>query len=374
MSGATTIRPARSNSAPVASASRRASGDASTPAAHSTVRVGMISVWSPLRTVTWSGFTSVTMVPVRHGDAEARQGGGGLARQAGGVGPEDAIRPFQQQDAGAARLDGAEVVSQRPVRHLGDGPGQLHAGRPRADENERQPRLLLFRVRADLGRLEGVQDAAADFERVLDRLEAGGVFFPFGMVEVVMPGAGRHDQRVVADGGPGGQAHLAPVEVEADDFAHEDAGVALPAQQGAERRGDVGRRQAAGRHLIEQRLKEVEVAPVDQRHLDGGLAQGLGGVEAAEAAAHDDDAMLAFHEGVRPDDRMNKKAVGRSRDREGAGAVRRRTPLPHGRGSEFVRPYSFFSSIGSLTGWTKKVEFLSADILAAYSSASFRWG
>ena len=98
-------------------------------------------------------------------------------------------------------------------------------------------------------------------------------------------------------------------EVEADDLVHEDAGVALAAEQGAERRGDVGRRQAAGRHLVEQRLEQVEVAPVDERDFDRDLAQRLGGVKAAEAAADDDDAVLAVHARWPPDSARGRPAL-----------------------------------------------------------------
>ena len=42
------------------------------------------------------------------------------------------------------------------------------------------------------------------------------------------------------------------------------------AQQGAQRRCDVGRRQGTRRHLIQKRLEQVEIAPVDQRDLDIG--------------------------------------------------------------------------------------------------------
>ncbi len=52
--------------------------------------------------------------------------------------------------------------------------------------------------------------------------------------------------------------------------------------------------ESARRGLIEQRLEEVEVAAIDQRHLDRRPAQPADSLQAAEAAAHDDDPMPPF--------------------------------------------------------------------------------
>jgi len=43
--------------------------------------------------------------------------------------------------------------------------------------------------------------------------------------------------------------------------------------------------------LIEEGLEEMEVAPVDERHVDPRSTQPLGGVESAEAAPEDHDAV-----------------------------------------------------------------------------------
>ncbi len=45
--------------------------------------------------------------------------------------------------------------------------------------------------------------------------------------------------------------------------------------------------------LVQQRLEEVVVVPVDQGDVDGRHRQRLGGEEAAEAAADDDDSMAS---------------------------------------------------------------------------------
>ena len=111
-----------------------------------------------------------------------------------------------------------------------------------------------------------------------------------------MAGARREDQRVVAD--------LAPIENEAarGEFHSRDLGeqhrdVLGASQDGAERRRDVGRVQRSGRDLIEQGLKQVVVAPVEQG--DAHRCPGKPGdrLQAAESAADDDNAMPALGPG-----------------------------------------------------------------------------
>src|SRR3954464_3362580 len=57
------------------------------------------------------------------------------------------------------------------------------------------------------------------------------------------------------------------IEVEGGHGRVLDLDVAVLAQDAAYRRRDFPLRQDAGRHLVEQRLEEVVVHPVDQRHL-----------------------------------------------------------------------------------------------------------
>src|SRR5262249_25085268 len=53
--------------------------------------------------------------------------------------------------------------------------------------------------------------------------------------------------------------------------------------------------QPARRDLVEQRLEQVKVAPVDQRHLQRRPTEAPRGAEPAEAAADDHDAVYAGH-------------------------------------------------------------------------------
>src|SRR5262245_66688347 len=107
------------------------------------------------------------------------------------------------------------------------------------------------------------------------------------MAEIVVSRSRGHDERVVVDraiaehNAPGGN-------IDAGYFAEHDFDVLAAAQDGSQRLGDIGGRQSARGHLVEQRLKEVEIAAVDQRDLNIGAFESAGSAEAAEAAADDD--------------------------------------------------------------------------------------
>ena len=60
-----------------------------------------------------------------------------------------------------------------------------------------------------------------------------------------------------------------------------------PAEDGADRPGDVAGRERGRRHLVEQRLEQMVVVPVDQRDLGRRAGQGARHLEPAEAGAED---------------------------------------------------------------------------------------
>src|SRR3989454_7326321 len=71
------------------------------------------------------------------------------------------------------------------------------------------------------------------------------------------------------------------------DLREEDRDVGGSAQDGPQRDRDVGRVQRSRGDLVEQRLEEVVVAPVEQRDPHGAVGERPCGVEPAETAAHD---------------------------------------------------------------------------------------
>ncbi len=76
--------------------------------------------------------------------------------------------------------------------------------------------------------------------------------------------------------------------VDADHVVHQNFGVGLLAQDGADGLGDIGRGQDGERHLIEQGLERVMIAPIDDGHIHRELGESDGCVKATKAAAYDD--------------------------------------------------------------------------------------
>ena len=116
-----------------------------------------------------------------------------------------------------------------------------------------------------LRRLEGEQDAAADLERVLQRLESRGEPLPLVVAEVRVARAGGEDEGVVGEGAL--VEDDAPArEVHRPDLREEDAHARGVAQDGAQRHRDVGGGERGRRDLVEERLEEVMVAAVHEGH------------------------------------------------------------------------------------------------------------
>jgi len=179
----------------------------------------------------------------------------------------------------------------------GTPPGQLDAGGSASDDDEREPRGPAVGVRLDLARLERCQDPATDLEGALERLDVGRERPPLVVAEIGVARPGGDDQAVVRDRAPLVAAREpvekdAPAcEIEAGDLAEQDADVPVTLKNAAQRRRDLAGRERAGRHLVDERLKKVEVAPVDQGDVDGRVAQLSDGLQPAESAADDDDAV-----------------------------------------------------------------------------------
>ena len=197
-----------------------------------------------------------------------------------------------EHDAGGAGVDRAEVLVERAVRELGDLAGHLHAGRAGADDHEGQQVVdVVAAGRPELGHLEGAEDPAAQLEGVVDALHAGGELGEVVVAEVGLAGAGGDQQRVVRRHGLATEdlrGDGAGLEVDVGDLAEQDAGVVLPAEHLAGRRGDLALGEDAGRDLVEQRLEEVVGGLGDHRDVDVGTPQRLGAEQSAEPGADHD--------------------------------------------------------------------------------------
>ncbi len=105
------------------------------------------------------------------------------------------------------------------------------------------------------------------------------------VAKVVMADAGGDDQRVVGNFAVG-QGHGLASGVNFFDLSHQDLGIFVAAQDGAQRRRNVSGRQAPGGDLVQQGLEKMEVALVDERDFHIGIfAQFFSGVQTAKSPA-----------------------------------------------------------------------------------------
>ena len=212
-----------------------------------------------------------------------------------GYGRKDPIERLDQDDPGVGRVDRAEVAPQGVFRDLAERAGELDPGRAAADDDERHPLGPADRIGFTLGRLEGDEDPPSDLRRVVDRFQARRIAGPLVVSEIRVTDAGRNDERVVADRAPVGHADLASNRIERDCLAKEDRRVRPLAKDRSQRLGDLAGAEGTRRDLVEERLEEMEVAPVDEGQGDPTITtQPARGVESAEPTADDQDPM-AIH-------------------------------------------------------------------------------
>ena len=167
-------------------------------------------------------------------------------------------RTVEQHHPAFGRVDGAKRPGQRALGQFDDLAGQLHTGGSAADDDERQPPGALERVGGDLGRLERAEDAPAHLQGVIDGLHPGGEGGEVVVAEVVLLGAGRHDQ--VVEGQDGFHRHQLGgdgpgLEVDVLHLAEQHLTVLVPLEDQPGGGREVTGRQDAGGQLVEQRLE-----------------------------------------------------------------------------------------------------------------------
>lgn len=181
------------------------------------------------------------------------------------------------------------------MRDLDRLPGELDAGGAGTDHGECEQPASLGLVLGDVGTLERAEDAAAQLEGVLDRLEAGRVLLPGVIAEVAVSCTRRDDEVVVVDGavgaveGPG--RHRARGEVDVRHLGHADRDVVLVTEDPAQRWCDLAGGEAAGRDLVEERLEAVVVGALEERHAHRRAPEPTHDSKAGEPTTDDDDVL-----------------------------------------------------------------------------------
>ncbi len=132
------------------------------------------------------------------------------------------------------------------------------------------------------------QHAAADLNRVLERLQSRRRLQPFVMAKVrVRRTAG--DDQVVIRHFTVEQMHYLCARIDRRRLAQDHARIALPPQYAPYRRRDIGRIQSSSRDLVEQRLKKVMVAPIDHSQSHRRALERTRGGNSTESPADDHD-------------------------------------------------------------------------------------
>jgi len=157
-------------------------------------------------------------------------------------------------------------------------------------------RLVLLR----LGSFERGQDSRTEIERAGQRLQFRRVLRPLVVTEIGVARAACDDQGVVGNLDATRAVrqviddHVACGEIEPGHLPEDHSGVLLPAHDLAQRHRNLLGRQGSCRDLVGERLEEVEVLPVDQRHLDVGTAEPSHCEDSCEPASDDNDALSHF--------------------------------------------------------------------------------
>src|SRR5271163_1404712 len=100
------------------------------------------------------------------------------------IGRQNARATLEQNNASALGIDGFKFVGQHTTRNFGQRSREFDSSWPAADDYEIQWGLRASAGGLTLIEFQSQQDAAADFKRVFDGLEAGGERFPFIMAEI----------------------------------------------------------------------------------------------------------------------------------------------------------------------------------------------
>ena len=290
-SGSTTMRPARSTSVPAASASRRASGDAATPAAQIFVRA---AIRSPEASVIPSASISVTMLPRSGVTPSDRSCRSALA---------ESLSPYAARTRSPASTSRTRALRVSTSRYSRGSTSRASSAICPAISTPVGPAPTTTNVsHASRAASSASTSAASNASRIRSRrssapssvFSSGACSRPVVVAEIRVPrSAGdrehvvrqrlRASVRQVCDGdGP-------RREVECGRLPEDHTGVLLPAQRVSQRDRNLDRRERARRHLVDERLEEEEVLPVDERHLDVCTSKLAGRGQPAEAPTDDHD-------------------------------------------------------------------------------------
>src|SRR5260370_35494022 len=159
----------------------------------------------------------------------------------------------------------------------------------------RPPRSTLFPYTTLFRSFERVQNLVADRGGFFNGFQARRPVTP-GVVAVVRGLRSRRDnQGVVLESGAIAERNAFRFWIDIHGLAQKHLRVFLTTQHAAQGSSDFSGGQRAGAHLVEERLKEMEVSPVNQHNFHRVALQFLLCSQPAESSAKNDDSMLLSH-------------------------------------------------------------------------------
>ena len=181
-----------------------------------------------------------------------------------------------------------KIPIQDRSRQIGKRPCQLHAGRTATHHHGGHQRLTMRLVLTTFRALVSEQQVAPQAHRVVEGFQARRVLRPVIPTEVGRAAAHR-DHEVVKREFTIGQDHPPPGRIDRSHLGQDHLQIRLPPQQGADRLRNIRRGQSRRRDLVEQRLKQVVVLPIDHRDAHPFRGARLGKTQPAEAGSKHHD-------------------------------------------------------------------------------------
>ena len=202
-----------------------------------------------------------------------------------GHGPQNSVAGIDQDDPCLGWIQLFEGVVEGPAHQLGHGTGHFAAAGARTNDHDGLQKLPGFGIRRLFRLLHRHQQSSADLLGVLEDLHGRREGAPFVVTEKGAAGTRGQNQVVVAVG-LAVENDLLAFGVDVGHLTQKHLNVPLLANQFAQWCGDVSSGHQTSRNLIQQRLKQVEIALVDQGDAHVGIGECFAGVHPGETAAN----------------------------------------------------------------------------------------
>ena len=209
---------------------------------------------------------------------------------------EDSRTGFNQDDPRLGGINPPKIAFQDVPGQFRKRAGELNAGRAAAHDDDGHQPVVFGHIGCVFRFFERQQDVPPDAQRVVQGFQTGGTLLPFGVPEVAGHAAERqHEvviaQRVLLES----NFFLREVEIHHVVEQHRDSGPV--GENGADRLRDLRRGQPGGGHLIEQRLEQMVILPVNERDARVRMIEGLAEGQPTEARPENHD-VFVFHAGL----------------------------------------------------------------------------